>query len=115
MATFPNYQPAYTLTKPSEPRIKTARLGDGYEQRVVFGLASHNNPKEYSLTFMVKDADAAVIESFLDARAADAKSFDWTPPDQASAQKFVCASWAREFVGPNFSEIRATFRQVFEP
>jgi len=115
MATFPNYKPAYTATKRSEPRIRQARFGDGYEQRVVFGLPGHNNPKEYALTFKVKDADATAIEAFLDARAADAASFDWTPPDQAGSKKFVCFSWSREFIGTNWNQITATFREVFEP
>lgn len=115
MATFPNYKPAYSATKRSEPKRRTTKFGDGYEQRIVFGLPTHNNPKEYALVFKVKDADAATIETFLDARAADAASFDWTPPDQANAQKFVCESWNREFVGPNWNEINVTFRQVFEP
>lgn len=115
MATFPSYKPAYSVTKRSEPKFRTTKFGDGYEQRVVFGLPGHNNAKEYALVFKVRDADAATIETFLDARAADAASFDWTAPGQASAQKFVCASWSREFVGPNWNEISATFRQVFEP
>jgi phage-related protein len=115
MATFPNYEPAYALAKRSEPKMRTTRFGDGYEQRVTFGIPGHMNPKEYALTFYVNDTGAATIESFLDARAADANSFDWQPPDANSTSKFVCFAWNREFVGPNFNSITATFRQVFEP
>lgn len=115
MATFPDIKPAYTASKSSEPKVRTTKFGDGYEQRVSFGLPTHNNPKEYALTFKVKDADASTIETFLDARAADAASFDFTPPGSTTPAKFVCASWNRSFVGTNWNEITATFRQVFEP
>lgn len=115
MATFPNIKPAYTAAKSSNPKVRTTKFGDGYEQRVVFGLPGNNNPKEYSLTFKVKDADAATIETFLDARAADAASFDFTPPGSNTAYKFVCSTWSRTFIGTNWNEISATFRQVFEP
>jgi phage-related protein len=115
MATFPNYKPAYSISKRSEPKLRTTRFGDGYEQRVTFGIPGHMNPKEYALTFYVNDTGAAAIETFLDARAVDAASFDWTPPDQTTARKYVCFSWTRELVGPDFNSITATFREVFEP
>lgn len=115
MATFPNIKPAYTASKASQPRVRQTKFGDGYEQRVIFGIPGNNNPKEYALTFKVKDVDAATIETFLDARASDAASFDFTPPGSSTAAKFVCESWTRSFVGTNWNEISATFRQVFEP
>lgn len=43
MATFPSYQPTYSANKRSEPRIRTTQFGDGYQQRVTFGL--NQNPK----------------------------------------------------------------------
>lgn len=113
MTTFPSYRPTYSATKKSEPRTRITRFGDGYEQRVNFGL--NQNPKEWSLTFDVSDTDAAVIEAFLDARAADAASFSWTAPDGTSTAKWVCPSWTREFYEFQRSRISATFRQVFEP
>jgi phage-related protein len=113
MATFPSYNPVYSASKSSEPRIRTAQFGDGYQQRVTFGL--NQNPKEWSLTFDVTDADADIIEAFLDARAADAASFDWTPPDTSTSYKWICPSWNREMYEFQRSKITTTFRQVFEP
>ena len=113
MATFPSYQPVYSATKSSNPKIRKVQFGDGYEQRISFSL--HQNPKEWSLTFDLTDADADVIEVFLDARAADSASFDWTPPDTATSYKWVCQSWTRELYEFQRSKINATFRQVFEP
>lgn len=113
MATFPSYEPTYSATKKSEPTVRTAQFGDGYQQRVTFGL--NQNPKEWSLTFNVSEDDADVIEAFLDARAADAASFDWTPPDSVTSYKWICPSWTRELFSVDRSRIDVTFRQVFEP
>lgn len=113
MATFPSYNPVYSASKSSEPRVRTTQFGDGYQQRVTFGL--NQNPKEWSLTFDVTDADADIIEEFLDARAADAASFDWTPPDTSTSYKWICPSWNREMYEFQRSKITTTFRQVFEP
>ena len=113
MATFPNYKPTYSATKSSQPKIRTAQFGDGYQQRITFGL--HQNAKEWRLSFNVTDEDADIIEAFLDARAADAASFDWTPPDSNTSYKWICPTWTRELFGFKRSKIDVTFNQVFEP
>jgi phage-related protein len=112
MATFPSYKPVYSATKRSEPKIRVAQFGDGYEQRTSFGI--NQNPKEWNLTFDVTDADADTIETFLNARAADAASFDWTPPDINTSYKWVCLNWNRELYEFQRSRIEVTFRQVYE-
>ena len=89
------------------------RFGDGYEQRLTFGL--NQNPKVYSLTFNVSETDSNTIETFLDARAADNASFTFTPPGEASSSKFVCEEWSKSMPYLNRATIQATFRQVFEP
>jgi phage-related protein len=113
MATFPNYKPTYSATKSSQPKVRATQFGDGYQQRVTFGL--NQNPKEWRLTFSVSDDDAEIIEAFLDARAADAASFDWTPPGEATSYKWVCPSWTRELFELDRSKIDVTFMQMFEP
>ena len=113
MATFPSITPAYGTQKTSSPAVKTVRFGDGYEQRLTFGL--NQNPKVYSLTFNVSETDSDTIETFLDARAADSASFTFTPPGEASSSKFVCEEWSKSMPYLNRATIQATFRQVFEP
>lgn len=112
MATFPNYKPTYSVGKRSEPRIRTASFGDGYQQRISFGL--NQNPKQYDLEFILRDADVNTIEAFLDARAADCTSFNWTPPDSATSYKWICPSWTRELIGAGTSRLQMSFTQVFE-
>lgn len=114
MATFPAVTPAYGARKTSNPKLRTAKFGDGYEQRVSFGL--NQNPKEWDLTWQnISEADADTIETFLNARAVDGASFDWTPPDEATAYKWVCEQWSKTIPYTGRATISATFRQVFEP
>jgi len=80
MATFPSITPTYGMRKTSKPRIKVTQMGDGYENRVLFGLPNHQDPKEYALTFNVSETESDVIEGFLRSRVADQASFTFTPP-----------------------------------
>ena len=113
MATFPSITPTYGIQKSSAPNVRTVRYGDGFESRFTMGL--NQDPKTYSLTFQVSETDADTIETFLDARAADFASFDFTPPGEASSSKFVCEKWDKSIPYLNRATIQATFREVFEP
>lgn len=111
MATF-TYIPSFEATESSKPRVRKFQAGDGYEQRVTFGL--HTNPKEWSLVFSNRtDTERDNITAFLDARGG-VESFDWTPP-RGSAGKYVCEEWQVTLSNCNNNQIRATFREVFEP
>jgi len=114
MATFPAITASYGAQKSSKPKMRMTQFGDGYEQRTTFGL--NQNPKEWSLTWQnITEANADTIEAFLDARAADGASFDWTPPDTATSYKWVCQQWDKTIPYTGRATITATFRQVFEP
>tara|TARA_R100000329_G_scaffold30466_1_gene28139 strand:- start:361 stop:711 length:351 start_codon:yes stop_codon:yes gene_type:complete len=115
MATFPSIKPKYGQQKRSAPKTRTVRFADGYEHRLLFGLAQHQNPKIFSLTFEVSETDADTIETFLDARANDSESFTFTPPGESSSSEFVCESWSKSIPYNNRATIQTTFREVFEP
>ena len=115
MATFPSITPQYGVQKRSAPNKRMVRFADGYEHRILFGLDAHTNPKIYSLKFAVSETDADTIETFLDARAEDSASFDYTPPNESSAMKFVCKTWQKNMNYSNLADISATFIEVFEP
>ena len=115
MATFPSIAPTYGVQKRSAPKTRTVRFADGYEHRIIFGLAQNQNPKIYSLTFEVSETDADTIETFLDARANDSASFTFTPPGESSASQYVCEAWNKSIPYLNRATIQATFREVFEP
>ena len=115
MATFPSIKPTYGQQKRSAPTTRTIVFADGYEHRILFGLAEHQNPKVYNLTFNVSEVEADTIETFLDARALDKDSFVFTAPGESAAQKFVCEAWSKSIPYNNRATIQATFREVFEP
>ena len=111
MSTFA-YTPSFEATEASKPRARKFQAGDGYEQRIRFGL--NTNPKEWSLVFSNRtDTERDTILAFLDARGG-VESFDWTPP-RGVAGKYVCEEWQATLTNCNNNQIRATFRQVFEP
>jgi len=111
MATFPAINPTYGAQKTSQPNVRTVQYGDGYSQRLTYGL--NQNPKQWSLTWVVTETDSDIIEAFLDARGG-AESFDWSPPDGGSG-KWICPQWNKTIPYLNRAEITATFIQVFEP
>jgi phage-related protein len=113
MATFPSITPTYGIQKSSAPNVRKVQFGDGYESRFTMGI--NQDPKVYNLTFEVSETDSDTIETFLDARAADFASFDFTPPGEGSSSKFVCETWSKSIPYLNRATIQATFRQVFEP
>ena len=115
MATFPSITPTYGQQKQSSPNTKVVRFADGYEHRILFGLAQHQNPKVFQLTFNVSETDADTIETFLDARANDSDSFTFTPPGESSSSEFVCENWSKSIPYLNRATIQVTFREVFEP
>ena len=115
MATFPSITPKYGQQKRSAPKTRTVRFADGYEHRILFGLAQHQNPKVFNFTWEVSETDADTIETFLDDRANDSASFDYQPPGEPSSYKFVCETWNKSIPYLNRATIQATFREVFEP
>ena len=115
MATFPSIAPKYGQQKRSKPLTRTVRFADGFEHRILFGLAEHQNPKTFNFTFEVSESDADTIETFLDARANDSASFTFTPPGEASSSQFVCEEWTKSIPYLSRATIQATFREVFEP
>lgn len=113
MATF-TYQPSFEATQSSKPRVRRFQAGDGYEQRVTFGL--HPDLKEWDLVFENRDdAETAAISGFLTARGG-VESFTWTPPITGSnPAQFVCDEWQVSLLACNLNTIRAKFREVAEP
>lgn len=111
MATF-TYIASYGASVRKEPKVRTVSFGDGYEQRLAYGI--NTSPREWNLDFNGKTtAEADLIDAFLTARNA-VENFDWTPPT-GSAGKWVCRAWTRSIADINCHNISATFTEVFEP
>ena len=114
MSTFPSVTASYGAQKGSAPQIRAAQFNDGYSQRIKFGM--NIDPKVWNLNWTnISETDSDTIETFLEARADDGDSFDWTPPDTSTAYKWICLRWNKTIPYSNRASISASFQQVFEP
>jgi phage-related protein len=110
MATF-TWTPSIGAQVAMRPNVRRVAFGDGYEQRLAFGI--NTQPEVWSLEFRGRTtADAAAIDAFLRARGA-VQAFDWTSP-AGTVGKFTCEEWGRTVDEPNVETVRATFKQVFD-
>ena len=83
MATFPSIEASFGFTKKSQPNTSIVKYADGYEHRILFGLASHQNPEEYDLTWQnITETESDVIEAFLRTEANNSTSFTYSPPSE---------------------------------
>lgn len=111
MATF-TYTPSFSASEQSQPRVRRVQFGDGYEQRLRYGL--NTDPKLWRLSFANRtDSERDNILAFLEARAGS-ESFDWTPP-RGTAGKYICMQWSVEMTSYNNNTLQAEFVEVFEP
>lgn len=92
----------------SEPRVRSVRFGDGYEQRRPDGLNSLLN--KYSITLSPKNADAQIIRAFLE-KHAGATAFFWKPPHQTHMITVLCRKWSFS-VGALRTEVTAEFEEA---
>ena len=88
MATFPNIQPSFAFVKKEEPKVRTTKLGDGYENRVIFGLPTQQNPNIFDLNYEnITHEEAKTIDAFLRSQSLLGASFNFTPPFEGSSVK----------------------------
>ena len=85
MATFPSITPAYSTQETVNQDNNVIELGDGFQQRLVFGLPANKRLINLNLTFNITSTEADTIDTFLDARFDDQASFDFTPPQHSSS------------------------------
>ena len=118
MATFPATPVAsFPIRKKQSPKTRIVTFADGFEHRITFGLAENQNPKEYNLTWKnITLTESDTIMDFLNARAADNASFDYTPPGESTSYKFVAQPGYNESIDyADRATVTATFSQLFEP
>jgi phage-related protein len=110
-ATTFTWIPSFPATQVSQPNVRTVKFGDGYEQRLRYGLRT--DFKQWDVVFENRtDTERSEIVSFLTARAG-VEQFNWTTP-HGSTSAFVCSEWTSELVACNLNTVRARFRQVID-
>lgn len=111
MATF-THTPDFGAQKTTRPTARAVKFGDGYEQRLSYGL--NTQPQSWNLTFSVRtDVEANAIEAFFATEAA-VGWFYWTPPGAVAPLKFVCREWQRSIDRNDMNTVTTTFDQVFD-
>ena len=111
--------PDKQLTKTSNPRVLTAKFGDGYEQRAVDGI--NNLAETYTLTFKTRPkADIDDIVAFLDSKQ-NVTKFTLTLPDTNNTTrsgerdvKVVAETYTTNYEYDDFYTLNLTLRRVFE-
>tara|TARA_R100000353_G_scaffold11882_2_gene12422 strand:+ start:37 stop:606 length:570 start_codon:yes stop_codon:yes gene_type:complete len=84
MATFPNIEPSFSLKKEQSPLTRVVQYADGFEQRIMFGLPTNQNPRKYNLRWEnITEEEADTIDYFLNERAFDKATFDYAPPRES--------------------------------
>lgn len=108
-----SYIPDYTAAKSYETQSRATQFGDGYRQRITFGLQPQK--EEWRLAFNNRtNTERDLIRNYF--RGAKAvTAFAWTDPISAESIKVVCAEWSTQYSNFNNSAIQATFRRVYEP
>ena len=114
MATFPSITPQYSTQETKQQDSLRIKLGDGREQRLVFGLPANKRLIILNQTFNVSTTDASTIDTFLDERFDDQANFDYTPPHHSSALKFICTRRSRTAILNNRVVMNLTFEEVAE-
>ena len=122
MATFPDILPLYNTQETTEQDALQIKLGDGYQQRLVFGLPANKRLLNIRLTFNVTTNQSKSINDFLNARFDDQASFDVSStfrqkvfPDLTASPQFICTSRSRTTVSNNRVMINLVFNEVAEP
>lgn len=110
MAEF-TWLPSIGFNSSSTPRVRTAKYGDGYVQRVPDGI--NNIDQTWELQFQSQEIDTAnSIENFLAARGGSV-SFSWLPPGETSEVRVICPKWSKNYESSITRSISATFERVY--
>jgi phage-related protein len=105
------WKPSYSASLNKNPKVKSIRFGDGYEQRVQDGI--NNNLAFLDLTFDNRsEIEAAAILHFLEIRKGQ-ESFVFTPhAPYNKAGLYLCRGWDSSFVFYDNYSIKLQLEEV---
>ncbi len=111
-----NLSPNFGLQISYDPVQKIQRYADGYEHRLNFGIAAHQNPRTVNLSFEdITEGDSDTLIDFLKARSLDNASFDFTPPNDPAGKFVINGTYSKRINYAGLASVSVTFREVFEP
>jgi len=105
-----SWVPDYGLDADNELRLRTAKFGDGYQQRYADGI----NPlqQKFDPVFTRSPDEIDSIEAFLIARSTG-QSFTFTPP-RGGEVRVICTKWKRTWVDFSNDRLSVTLERVYE-
>lgn len=110
-ATTFTWNPSYGAQQSTKPVTRTVKFGDGYEQRLRYGLRTVF--ETWNLTFEnITNDERSQIVNFLTARAG-VEQFNWVTPE-GSAKVFVCEDYGSRINAYGRFTVNATFREVVD-
>ncbi len=119
MANFNNdvgLSPNFGISIVQRPKNRTLRYADGYEHRLNFGLAAHQNPRVVNQQFNdITEAQSDTLINFLKARNLDNASFDFTPHNDTIGKFVVDGDYTKRINYAGLASVSVNFREVFEP
>jgi phage-related protein len=111
MAEF-TWIPSIGFTNDSTPKVKTAKFGDGYSQRVPDGI--NNISQSWNLQFQSQPVEVAeAIEAFFRLKQG-VTSFTWVPPGEVAEVKVIAPKWTKTYDSGISRSLSVTFERVYE-
>lgn len=110
------WMPSRNYTRRTNPRVKIARFGDGYEQRIPDGI--HSRDDTWNLAFKNRTiVEVNQICEFLRDKEGFI-GFYWEEPGTGNLIKVKCSKWNKNtIVADNnygFGTVTATFQRVYD-
>ena len=107
------------LSRNTKHNVLTAKFGDGYEQKVLYGINAKQDT--FTISFNNRTAeDINLIALFLDDKAG--KNFDFVITDSYSSGalsdstiKVCCEEYNVTFLRDNYHSLTCTLKRVYEP
>ncbi|GAA5104545.1 phage tail protein [Orbus sasakiae] len=96
------------MSERAQPRVKTVKFGDGYEQRHQDGINS--DLRTYEVTLKVPRDESHYIDDFL-AKHKGIKAFLWREPNRHRLITVKCSVWSST-IENTVTTISASFEEV---
>ncbi len=112
METFPAISPDFGLALKEDPRLRTAKLGDGYAQSAPDGLNFMEASYPYKASALTR-AEKDLLVAFLRERQG-AEPFLWTAPGESEPWKWTCKTWSATPDSAGAWTVSASFERSFK-
>jgi phage-related protein len=105
------WSPSFNMSTAHQPRVKSIKFGDGYEQRIKDGI--NNKALNVRLSFESRnEEEAKAILHFLHARESWEPFYFKVPAPYSITKKFVCKSFNNQFIFADNYTIQCELTEV---